>query len=299
MTRRYVVTGATGFVGTGLRFHLPPTFETLAFGADDWRERMAACDLRDAVVMHLAARAHFRGHADAALLERDNVEKTRELARHAARCGAARIVFLSSVKVLGEETTTHPFRRDDPAHPRDAYARSKWAAEGALREVAQETGLGVTVVRPPLVYGRNAKANLGALLRLADSRWSLPFGAIANRRSFVHVDDLARLLIACAEAPQAAGRVYLAAHPDAVSTPQVVATMRAALGRPSRLVRVPPAVLEVAAAFVGQGDAMRRLTRSLEIDASDAANELGWTAEIGLHAAIDDMVAAYRATEAP
>ena len=293
---RVIVTGASGFVGRALGASLARPFERLALGAEDWRARLEAQDFRSAVVFHLAARVHRAGDADEAAYERDNVAKTRELALRAAASGARRLVFLSSVKVHGEETRGKPFRRDDAPDPRDAYARSKWAAEQALAAIAAPGPLEVVVVRSPLVYGGGAGGNLRALLRLADSPWPLPFAAIANRRSFVHVGDLARLLVACAATPAARGRTYLAANPRSTpSTPAIVASMRAALGRPARLVPVTPALLEAAAGIAGAGERMRRLTRSLEVDAAPAEAELGWRADVPFEPAVREMAAAYRA----
>ena len=174
--------------------------------------------------------------------------------------------------------------------PQDAYARSKSQAEAGLAAIE---GLDVVIVRSPLVYGPGVKGNLLALLRLCDSPWPLPFGSLGNRRSFVHVDDLARLLIDCATHPAAAGRTYFAAYERSVSTRELVAGIRAALGRPARLVGVPARALEACAVIAGQGERMLRLTRSLEVDASDAAHELGWTAQIAFPSALEDMVGSY------
>jgi Nucleoside-diphosphate-sugar epimerases len=162
--------------------------------------------------------------------------------------------------------------------------------------LAGTRGLEFTVVRAPLVYGPGVKGNLLSLLRLADSALPLPFGAIANRRSFIHVDDLARLLVACAAEPGAANATFLAAHEEPVSTSRLVALMRATFGRPRRLVAVPPALLEIAAALSGQRERMRRLTRSLEADAGPAASVLGWSAQVGIETAVEDMARAYRSS---
>jgi nucleoside-diphosphate-sugar epimerase len=290
LLERALVSGAGGFVGSALVAHLEVTQGRLRMGASDWIEQLESTDFRDATVFHLAARVHADDEDDPAFLH-DNVDKTLALARAAQRGGARRFVFLSSVKVNGEETRGRPFTRSDPPQPLDAYARSKAKAEEALAEVA---GLDTVVVRSPLVYGAGVKGNLLSLLRLADSPWPLPFAALDNRRSFVHVDDLARLLIDCAIRPDAVGRMYFAAHPRAVSTRELVAGLRAGLSRPSRMFSVDGNVLELAAAVTGQRERMRRLTRSLEVDSSDAARELDWTAQIGFETALDDMVSAYR-----
>lgn len=290
---RAVITGAGGFVGRALQARLAAPAAALRLGVADWEPRLAACDFNGATVYHLAARVHSPRSPEAEF-RRDNVDKSRALAQAAARGGARRLVFLSTLKVLGEESPGRGLREDDAAAPADAYARSKLAAEQALAEAAAHSGLSLCIVRSPLVYGAGAAGNLAALLRLADTPWPLPFGALDNRRSFVHVDDLARALAACGEDPAADGRCYLVAHRDAASTARLVALARARLRRPRRLFRVPAAALEAAAAALGQGAPMRRLTRSLEADPARIERELGWSAAVGLEAAVDELARAHR-----
>lgn len=271
-----VITGASGFVGRRLAGHFPGA-SALALGGEDWRERIVAAPLAGAAVFHLAARVHRAGRQDEGLFHRDNVEKTEMLARTAAKRGAIHLVFMSSVKVLGEESDV-PFTTEAPYAPQDAYGRSKRRAEEVLRAVGRETKLRVTIVRSPLVYGAGAGGNLEALRRLCDSPWPLPFGGIRNRRSWIHVDDLASLLVACLEPGGTPFRTFHAAHPLPLATPDLVSGLRRALGRPARLVCVPPAMVEAGAALVGKAAAARRLTRSLLLDGTAATRELGWGA---------------------
>src|SRR5438128_219950 len=147
---RVILTGASGFVGQALRAHLSASIDAISLGASDWRERIGRSHLEGATILHLAGRAHaFDG--DVAVFQRDNAEKTRVLAETAAREGARRIIFLSSLKVHGEQSGARPFEPDDAPSPQDAYARSKLAAEEALTQVSRESSLGVTIVRSPLV----------------------------------------------------------------------------------------------------------------------------------------------------
>jgi UDP-glucose 4-epimerase len=288
---RAIVSGATGFVGRSLLSHLESGAMQLHLGEPDWREQIGEADYAGATVFHLAARAHGDGRGSEAALIHDNVDKTLVLARAAAAGGAGRFVFLSSIKVNGEETRGVAFRAQDPPAPEDAYGRSKWQAEQALAKVA---GLAVTTVRAPLVYGPGVKGNLLALLRLCDSALPLPFDSVRNLRSFVHVDDLARLLVECAALPHAAGRTFLAGHADRASTPRLVAAMRDCLGKPRRLLPMPVALLEGGAWIAGQGARMRRLTRSLEIDVAETRLHAGWTAQISFDTAVEDMARSYR-----
>jgi nucleoside-diphosphate-sugar epimerase len=288
---RAVVSGAGGFVGRSLVSLVRGAIFQVHLGEDDWMQQVRAADYAGATVFHLAARVHdleSRREADYRL---DNVEKTRAFAQAAAEGGAKRFVFLSSIKVNGEETRARPFRAQDPPAPEDAYGCSKWQAE---QELARIVALDIAIVRSPLVYGAGVKGNLLKLLRLADSRMVLPFAALVNRRSFIHVDDLARLLVQCGTDHRASGRTFMAAHAEAASTTRLVATMRRLMQRPQRLAKVPAPWLELAATLAGQGPQMRRLTRSLQADATATTDALGWSAQIGFDTSVEDMTRAYR-----
>ncbi len=291
IAERAVISGATGFVGRSLVSLLEGVTTQVHLGEPDWQDQVRAADYAGATVFHLAAKVHGEGPESEEAYWEDNVEKTRAFAAAAVQGGARRFVFLSSIKVNGEETFERPYRGTDAPAPEDAYGRTKWEAEKAIAALA---GLEHSIVRSPLVYGSGVKGNLLALLRLADSAAPLPFGAIDNRRSFVHVDDLARLLVECGSHPRAAGRVFMASHPERASTRRLVGAMRQYLGRPRRLVAVPRTLLEKVALVAGQGRLMRRLTRSLEVDGSEAREVLGWTAQIGFETGVEDMVRSYR-----
>jgi nucleoside-diphosphate-sugar epimerase len=294
MPEPFIVTGATGFVGTRLVRCLGPGATRLSMGAEGWAAAAQSAPFANATVFHLAARVHRMQAGSGMQYLRDNAEKTRQLAELAAARGARRFIFLSSIKVLGEETTTRPFTPADPPAPEDGYARSKLAAEVALQEVAARRSMQYVVVRSPLVYGGGARGNLMSLLKLADSAWPLPFASLGAPRSFIHVDDLVELLQACAARPIASNRIYLPAHRQPSCTRDLVAALRKALGRRERLFAMPPARLEALAAAVGQRARALRLTRALEVDPSAAEQDLGWIARRGLDVAAADLVEGYR-----
>ena len=285
---RAVVTGAAGFIGTELVRRLG-SVARLSLAAPDWREAISRVDFRDAVVFHLAARVHQRS-GDRAAWQRDNVEKTEALALAAAHGGARRLIFASTIKVHGEETTRRAFNPRDELRPMDEYARSKAVAEERLRAIEARDGMGVVIVRAPLVYGRGVKGNLAEVRKACASSWPLPFAAIRNRRSWIHRDDLCSLLVDCGSHPAAPGRAFIAAHGDPFSTPQLFGGLRRCLGRSPGLFAVPPAVLELAGRVAGRRDAVYRLTRSLEGDGSDCA-AVGWKPRVSFDAALEDLAA--------
>jgi nucleoside-diphosphate-sugar epimerase len=225
------------------------------------------------VVVHLAAIAH-RAAADAYEIRRVNVEGTARLA-DAASGSVRRFVFLSSVKVHGEDSGDGAYTETDPTLPEDAYGRSKLEAEHVLADLAARSGMEIVFVRPPLVYGPGVKANFLRLLRWIDSGLPLPFAGVSNRRSLVYLGNLVDAVARCVEHPRALGP-FLVSDEEVVSTPELVSRAARALERPARLVRVPLGVLRLTGALTGRGEELRRLTGNLVIDTSKARRVLDW-----------------------
>lgn len=291
-----LITGARGFVGTALNRALAGLHrqtrcairtkdqashgDTVTIGnideCTDWRPALCGVDS----VIHLAGRAHImRDPATDPLAEyrRINVDGTVKLARDAAAQGVRRLIFLSSAKVHGEYfREDRPFSEGDTPHPEDPYGRSKLEAEQALQRVAEDTGLEVAVLRPPLVYGPGVKGNFLRLLRLIDSGMPLPLASIRNRRSLIFVGNLVDAIITCTDAPAAAGKTYLVSDGEDISTPALIRKLAAAMGKTPRLLPCPPALLNLGAALLGKRATAMRLTESLTVDASDLQRELGW-----------------------
>ena len=295
---RVLVTGANGFVGRTLCPALAaaghevsaalrkavtvvdPSFSAIHTIGEigpqtDWIPALEGVG----AVVHLAARVHVtRDDAADPLAQhrRVNTQGTRRLAEAAAAAGVKRFVFVSTIKVNGEGTGASPFRSTDPAAPQDPYGIAKLEAEQALFDVAEETGIEVVVVRPPLMYGPGVKGNFLSLLRLCAYAPPLPFAAVTNRRSLLYVGNLADAVGRCLTRPEAANRVFLLSDGDDVSTPDLIRRTAEALGRPSRLFPVAPALLRAAGRVTGKSAALSRLLDSLTVDGDEVRRDLGW-----------------------
>jgi nucleoside-diphosphate-sugar epimerase len=257
----------------------------------DWINALRGVD----VVIHLAARVHvMKDTVSDPLAEflKVNLYGTSNLAQQAARAGVKRLVYVSSVKVNGEQTIeTQRFAESDGSNPQDPYAVSKWQAERVLRRIALETGLEIVIVRPPLVYGPGVKGNFISLLAAIDKGIPLPLAGAKNARSLVYVGNLADALIACATHPAAAGQTFLVSDGEDVSTSVLVEKIALALGRNSRSFYFPPVLLRAAAALLGRTAQLDRLFGSLRVSDNKLRGELGWqppyTLEQGLRATAD------------
>ena len=236
------ITGSAGFIGKVLVGAL----------SEAGHDMVAELD-QAGVVVHLAGIAHRNASRDE--FHAANVALPQRVARSAASHGA-RFVFMSSVKVHGEQSAD-PFTEASPIAPVGHYAESKARAEDALRAVPD---LGLTILRPPLVYGPGVKANFLALMRAVARRWPLPFAALENRRSLIYVRNLVDAIIRCLDAEG----TFLVSDGEAISTPQLCRELGEALGRPARLFPVPPIFVP------------RKLAGSLEVDDSAIRRAVGW-----------------------
>jgi nucleoside-diphosphate-sugar epimerase len=244
------------------------------------------------VVIHLAARTHVGSNAADAdeAFRAVNVDGTRAMLALAERTGARRFVFLSSIKVNGEQTRGRAFTELDPPAPEDAYGRSKLEAEELIRAHAAWHGTDFVVLRPPLVYGPGQKGNLRTLAEAVARGIPLPFGRVRNRRSMIHVDNLADLIAVAAEHPRAANRVLLAGDGTIVSTADLIRVMALASGNRARLLPVPTTLISALAVITGRRDQAERLLGDLEIDEATTRELLNWVPPM-LPASVSGVVA--------
>ncbi len=294
---KVLVTGASGFVGRALCSHLvshnldvvgtarnfPGTpvpganyhIVTEMGATTEWRAVLTGVQ----AVIHCAARAHvMREHAQDPLAEfrRVNTEGTVNLARQAAAAGIRRLIYISSIGVNGNATTSNVFSESNQSNPREPYAVSKWEAEQLLSRISAETGLEVVIIRPPLVYGPNAPGNFGRLFRMVQRDIPLPFALAKNHRSLIYLDNLTDAIATCLTHPAAAGKTYLVSDGEDVSTAELIARIAQALGKPSRLWPCPLGLIELVGRMTGKSDEIARLLGSLCIDSSKIRSELGW-----------------------
>jgi nucleoside-diphosphate-sugar epimerase len=229
-----------------------------------------------------------------------NRDGTLRLAAQASAAGVKRLVFLSSVGVMGLHTNSRaPFTVFDRAAPVWDYAVSKFEAERGLALQGKETGLEVVVVRPPMVYGPEVPANFLRLLRIVDRGLPLPFASVVNRRSMVYLDNLLDLLTCCVLHPAAAGKTFMVSDGCDVSTPDLVRKLAELMGRPARMVPFPVPILRWAGQLIGRKHDIERLVGSLQVDIQYTCQTLGWSPPVSLEAGLRETVNWYLASRSP
>jgi nucleoside-diphosphate-sugar epimerase len=307
---KVAVIGAGGFVGQ------PVTRRLLSEGVDvrpivrtpgglpgertiadvdeaDWDALLEGMD----AVIHLIARVHIvndRAENPLADNRRINTAGTLKIAEAAARAGVKRFVFVSTVKVNGENNIpSKPFTADEEPTPLDAYGISKREAELGLLALSERTGMEVTVVRPPLVYGPRVRANFLSMMKLVRRGVPLPFGRVTgNRRSMVGIDNLVDLIVTLLRHKNAPGQIFFASDGHDVSTRELLSMLAAAMGRKARLVPMPVGLMRAAAKVAGKGATAQRVLGSLQVDITKTRQLLDWTPPVSVEEGLRRTVTA-------
>ncbi|MFM2317642.1 MAG: hypothetical protein RLZZ215_263 [Pseudomonadota bacterium] len=272
----------------------------------DWSEILCGVN----TVIHLAGSVHvMRNPVTDPLTEfrSANTTATINLAQQAATAGVCRLIYLSSIKVNGETTALgYPFKAEDtlnsPCHLReqspdsdelDPYAQSKQEAEQGLRSVAQQTGLEIVIIRPPLVYGAGVKGNFLQIMSWLHKGIPLPLGNIHNQRSLVALPNLIDLITTCIDHPAAANKTFLVSDGEDLSTTELLQRLSHALGKPARLLPIPQSWLETTLNLLGKHAIAQRLCGNLQVDISKTRDLLGWTPPVSVDEALRQTAQAY------
>lgn len=297
---KILITGANGFVGSHLSQYLMIAghqvlgavrfYDALSSvnskihlkeigdidEATDWQHCLGGVEC----VIHLANRAHVMDEQSSnplALYRRVNTEGTLNLARQAIAAGVKRFIFISSIKVNGESTIPGQiFTPQDQNIPDDSYGLSKYEAELGLKLIAEQTGLEVVFIRPPLIYGPGVKANFLKMMQWVEKGIPLPLGSIKNQRSMLGIDNLINFIELCLTHPNATGQTFLVSDGQDVSISELLKEIATAMHRPSRLLSIPQYFVEEFLILVGQRHISERLCASLQLDISLANKLLSW-----------------------
>lgn len=231
---KVLLTGSHGFIGSYFikKYASTYTFKKFSF----FQEKLSELDCSgvDAVV-HLSALVHQMDGASAEEYHKVNVIQTLSLAHAARAAGVGHFVFMSTVKVYGEENNI-PYTETTPCNPVDDYGKSKLLAEQELLKLQSDQFI-ISIIRTPIVYGAGVKANIKNLITLIKKVPLLPLGGIQNLRSMVYIGNLSHLIDTVLD--QKANGIFLAADDSPISTTNLIQKIADALEVKRYVVAIP------------------------------------------------------------
>jgi nucleoside-diphosphate-sugar epimerase len=272
---RVLVTGADGFVGRHLVPYLAAQgYRVIAASRAvtpfdypnvtavplpdlsrlfEWQPLLDQCD----AVVHLAGIAHKYAADD--FYDRVNHRATSSLARAISRGATKHLVFISSIAAQSGSYADHDLTEDDFPTPNNAYGRSKFAAEQAIRAA----GISFTILRPVVIYGEGEKGNFATVHRLSRLPIPLPFGALTAQRSVLSIQNFNLAVATALGNPRAQGETFIVADPAPVTVALLIARHRARSGKPPWLIPVPQGWIKLTLQAIGQGAIWERIGQPL------------------------------------
>jgi nucleoside-diphosphate-sugar epimerase len=303
MSFRILVTGSSGFIGSALVSALAAAGHSVRAASRkpdktvtekniewvelpnlerkvNWEPLIAGID----IVVHLAAIAH-RGHAESDDYTQANRVATASLADACRRSMIKRLIFMSSIGAQAGSAADHVVTEVDEPCPVTAYDRAKLAAEEEIRR----SGVPFTILRPVIVYGPGAKANIALIMRIAALPLPLPFGAFRNQRSLLAIDNLVQAVMFCLDSPSTLNQTFIVSDPAPITLAEMFTTLRDAAGRSPGLIPIPPFAVRAMVIATGRQALWDRIGRELVVS-SGKLQKAGWSPPIETKAGLRAMV---------
>jgi nucleoside-diphosphate-sugar epimerase len=248
------------------------TGDLLSF--NNWTELFSGVD----TVIHLCALVHQMDNSPSRDdYRKANSELPTKIASMASECGVEHFIFLSSVKAVGEQSIPGcALDESSKCSPEDPYGASKLEAENSLTALAQSNKIALTILRPPLIYGPEMKANMLRLFGAIHRRLPLPLGGVKNSRSVLYIENLTSALEAIVFNSAKARGCFFVSDKTAISTPELVNNIAKGLSVKHRNIALPVPLLTFAGAMLGKTPLIHKLTSSLEINSTKLQTQMHW-----------------------
>ncbi|PIK14688.1 NAD-dependent epimerase/dehydratase family protein [Halobacteriovorax sp. JY17] len=285
------VTGANGFIGRYLCRFLEKENIQVVRGTRElygdlsptvqWKSILSNCSS----VIHLASKVHDLKKLtieEEKEYWRINVESTVRLAEDAKNTGVKKFIFLSSVKVNGDYSNELPFSPSDDVNPSGIYGETKYAAERKLLNLSEKGVFDVIIIRPPLVYGEGAKANLKMLSNFIDRGISLPIGSINNRRSLVSIENLCSLMFAVLKSSYGVVGVFFVSDDVSYSLPEIVKSIARLKRKKVIIYPFPKVLMKFFLIMIGKKHLIDKLFGNLEVNSESTIDTFKWYPEESL-----------------
>ena len=294
--KKIVITGASGFVGKKLveelldqnylvialinknDLEIKPNPNLLTYNLDDALNQVSnILDSTDTLI-HLAAKTHSSINSSKKNyleFKKVNLDLTIKLLDKAIEKNNKKIIYLSSIKAMGEESPSGAFTEEHTPNPQDNYGKTKLLAEEKIRELCSSSA-NYLILRPPLIYGPNSKGNLRLLEILINYGVPLPLKNINNGRSFIFVENLVDAIITYIKDKNNLSGTYLISDNEVLSTPDLIKKIAEIKGIKHRLLDFPLKYLRYLMIFLRQKKKFDSISGNLIVSNSKYKKDFNW-----------------------
>jgi len=229
-------------------------------------------------VIHLAGIAHVtkRNKKISNQFRMVNVDATKKLVSDAVKQKVKKFIFISSIGVNGTYTNGKPFKSSDLANPGSYYAISKLEAERAIQDLCKNSMTDYIILRPPLIYGKDAPGNVKSISLFLKYKLPLPFGGISNKRSFIAIENLLSVINLTLSNSKALNKVILPSDGVDLSTKDFVKLIGYLNKKSPNIIFLYPKILSLILFLLGQTRISESLLSDLQIDSSYLFDEMDW-----------------------
>jgi UDP-glucose 4-epimerase len=281
MVKNILITGTNGYLGNSFinQYQNKYTFERFSL----LNQKIEDIDFDNIdTILHCAALVHQKVEHSYEKYYEINVDYSVKLAKLAKQNGVKQFLFISTIAVYGaNEEKLNENTNCDPITP---YGKSKLEAEKQLVELNDDSFI-VSIIRPPMIYGKNAPGNIDSLVKLVKKLPIIPLGRIKNKRSFMSIQNLC-YLINEVMTQQKAG-MFLASDDESLSTSNLIKLISKNLDKKVYLIKIPffESLLKIL-----KPSFHKRLYRSLEVDNTITKEKLNLKNPYGVEDGIRLMI---------
>ena len=232
MLKNVLVTGSNGYLGSSFINQYKNKYKFENFSLLTQKLEDINFDSVD-IVLHCAALVHQKIEHSYEKYHEINVEYPLKLAKLAKENGVKQFVFISTIAVYGEDE--EKLDENTVCNPITPYGKSKLAAEKELLKLNDDNFV-VSIIRPPMVYGKNAPGNIDSLIKLVKKLPIIPLGGIENKRSFISIQNLCHMIDEIIT--QQKSGIFLASDDESLSTTRLIELIAKNLDKKVYLVKI-------------------------------------------------------------
>ena len=313
MKERVVITGSNGFLGSFLcneisnikNLKVTAIFRKKEFDKlnkknlnyllvkDLSKRNLRFLDAADYII-HCAGRAHIIKDDDKNEQNHSNYKITKNLFKIACKKGVKRFIYISTVGVLGDSTENRePFNEFDIPYPRNNYAKSKFKAELFIKNLSKKSKTEFVIIRPPTIYGKHVKGSFDKLIKLIDFGIPLPFKGFKNKKSFVSVENLSKLVIKSLKNKRLKNKTVLISDVK-ISLESLINKIAKKMKKRVILFCFPKIFLKFVANLFGYGAEYSKISSTLLINNIHLKRLLNWNIKVSFDKSLEKLISSYK-----